>query len=147
MFVAWPIAELPRVRADIEGELMAVVDQVPELAERLRAGRREERFGGATQLPNFLRTPCGLGWALVGDVACNKDPYMALGICDALRDDELLAEATAAGLTGGRRWAFPRYRHARARDTPSTATPSTTTDESTDDTVTTAQSRPRSPSP
>jgi flavin-dependent dehydrogenase len=37
VFVAWPIAELPRVRADIEGELMAVVDRVPELAERLTA--------------------------------------------------------------------------------------------------------------
>ena len=102
VFVAWPIAELPRVRADIEGEFMAVVDRAPEFAERLRAGRREERFRGATQLPNFLRTPCGPGWALVGDAGCHKDPYMALGICDALRDAELLAEAAAAGLSGRR---------------------------------------------
>lgn len=100
VFVAWPIAELPRVRADIEGELMAEVDRVPELAERLRAGRREERFGGATRLPNFLRKPFGPGWALVGDAGCHKDPFMALGICDALRDAELLAEAAAAGLSG-----------------------------------------------
>ena len=100
VFAVWPIAELPRVRADIEGEFMAVVDAVPEFAERLRRGRREERFLGATQLPNFLRTPGGPGWALVGDAACHKDPYMALGICDALRDAELLADAAAAGLTG-----------------------------------------------
>jgi flavin-dependent dehydrogenase len=100
VFVAWPIGELPRVRADIEAAFMAVVDRVPELAERLRAGRREERFGGATQLPNFLRTPGGPGWALVGDAACHKDPYMALGICDALRDAELLADAAVAGLSG-----------------------------------------------
>jgi flavin-dependent dehydrogenase len=99
VFVAWPIGELSRVRADIEAAFMAVVDRVPELAERLRAGRREERFGGATQLPNFLRTPWGPGWALVGDAACHKDPYMALGICDALRDAELLADAAAAGLS------------------------------------------------
>jgi flavin-dependent dehydrogenase len=90
------------VRADIEGEFGAVIDGAPELAERLRAGRREERFLGATQLPNFLRTPYGPGWALVGDAGCHKDPFRALGICDALRDAELLAGAVADGL-GGRR--------------------------------------------
>jgi flavin-dependent dehydrogenase len=102
LFVAWPIAELARVRADIEGEFAAVVDLVPELAERVRAGRREERFLGATQLPNFLRRPFGPGWALVGDAACHKDPFMALGICDALRDAELLAGAVVDGLSGRR---------------------------------------------
>jgi flavin-dependent dehydrogenase len=39
--------------------------------------------------------PHGPGWALVGDAGCHKDPLMALGICDALRDAELLAEAIA----------------------------------------------------
>jgi flavin-dependent dehydrogenase len=102
LFVAWPIAELARIRADIEGEFMAVVDLVPELAERVRAGRREERFLGATQLPNFLRRPFGAGWALVGDAGCHKDPFMALGICDALRDAELLAGAVVDGLSGRR---------------------------------------------
>ena len=36
---------------------------VPQLAERVRAGRREERLYGATALPNFLRRPLrpGLG--------------------------------------------------------------------------------------
>jgi hypothetical protein len=52
LFVAWPAAELPVVRKDIEGQFMAVVDRVPELA-----GRREERFSGATDLPNFFRKP------------------------------------------------------------------------------------------
>ena len=61
VFAVWPIAELPRVRADIEGAFMAVVDAVPAFAERLRDGRREERFYGATQLPNFLRAPYGPG--------------------------------------------------------------------------------------
>lgn len=100
LFVAWPLAELARVRADIEGELMAVVDRVPQLAERVRAGRREERFYGAAQLPNFLRKPVGPGWALVGDAGCHKDPVLALGVCDALRDAELLAGALVAGLSG-----------------------------------------------
>jgi flavin-dependent dehydrogenase len=39
---------------------------------------------------------------LVGDAGCHKDPFMALGICDALRDAELLAVAIDEGLSGNR---------------------------------------------
>ncbi len=102
LFVAWPSAELPAVRGDIAGQFLAVVDQVPELAERVRGGRREERFYGAADVPNFLRKPYGPGWALVGDAGCHKDPFLALGVCDAFRDAELLADAIDAGLSGRR---------------------------------------------
>jgi flavin-dependent dehydrogenase len=101
-FVGWPIAELPAVRANAEGEMMAVIDTVPDLSDRIRAGRREETIYGATQLPNFLRRPYGPGWALVGDAGCHKDPARALGICDALRDAELLAESITAAFSGAR---------------------------------------------
>jgi flavin-dependent dehydrogenase len=100
VFVAWPVAELPAVRADVEPQFLAALGVVPQLAERVRGGRREERFYGATQLPNFVRRPHGPGWALVGDAGCHKDPLMALGVCDALRDAELLAAALADGLSG-----------------------------------------------
>jgi flavin-dependent dehydrogenase len=76
-----------------------VVDQVPDLSQRIRSGRREERIYGAAQLPNFLRKPYGPGWALVGDAGCHKDPVRALGLCDALRDAELLAGALTATLS------------------------------------------------
>jgi flavin-dependent dehydrogenase len=66
------------------------------------SGRRAERFYGASDVPNFFRKPYGPGWALVGDAGCHKDPYLALGICDAFRDSELLAEAIDEGLTGRR---------------------------------------------
>ena len=97
VFIAWPLCELARVKADIEGSMYDVLDGVPELAERVRAGRREDRLAGATQLPNFVRKPHGPGWALVGDAGCHKDPFMALGVCDAFRDAELLAETLVAG--------------------------------------------------
>ena len=61
----------------------------------MREGRRQERLYGATQLPNFLRRPHGPGWALVGDAGCHKDPLLALGVCDALRDAGLLADAVS----------------------------------------------------
>jgi flavin-dependent dehydrogenase len=38
----------------------------------------------------------------VGDAGCHKDPFSALGICDALRDADLLAGAVDEGLSGRR---------------------------------------------
>jgi flavin-dependent dehydrogenase len=102
LYVAWPIAKQRAVRSDLERQFMAVIDQVPDLAERVRNGRREERFYGAANLPNFLRRPYGPGWALVGDAGCHKDPYLALGICDAFRDAEMLADAIDRGFSGQR---------------------------------------------
>ena len=81
---------------------MSVIDLVPDFAERVRAGERVERFSGAANLPNFLRKPYGPGWALVGDAGCHKDPYLALGICDAFRDAEFLVDAIDDGLAGRR---------------------------------------------
>lgn len=102
IFIGWAAEHLPSVRGDIERGFAAALDEVPSFAERVRAGRREERFAGATDLPNFLRKPYGAGWALVGDAGCHKDPMLALGMCDAFRDAELLADALDDGLSGRR---------------------------------------------
>jgi flavin-dependent dehydrogenase len=102
LFVGWPISQQQAVQSDLERSFMAVVDLVPGLSGRIRDGRREERFYGAANLPNFLRKPFGPGWALVGDAGCHKDPYLALGICDALRDADLLSQAIDRGLSGKR---------------------------------------------
>jgi flavin-dependent dehydrogenase len=98
VFVAWPLSELARVKADIEAAMLAVLDDVPNLGERVRAGERVERLRGATQLPNFIRRASGPGWALTGDAGVHKDPFLALGVCDAFRDAELLADALTDGL-------------------------------------------------
>jgi 2-polyprenyl-6-methoxyphenol hydroxylase-like FAD-dependent oxidoreductase len=66
----------------------------------VRCGRREERICGAADMTNFFRTPYGPGWALAGDAGCHKDPYLALGICDAFRDVEWLVDALDIGLSG-----------------------------------------------
>jgi flavin-dependent dehydrogenase len=116
VFVAAPIDELARARTDIEGHILAAVEQLPDIAHRLRLGTRAERLLGATQLPNFIRRPHGPGWALVGDAGCHKDPYMALGICDALRDAELLSDAVHAGLSGDVAMADALAGYERKRD-------------------------------
>jgi flavin-dependent dehydrogenase len=98
--VEWPVAEFHHFRADLEGHFLQTLDFVPDLGERVRQGKREERFSGTADLPNFFRKPFGAGWALVGDAGYHKDPNLAYGITDAFRDAELLAEAIDAGLTG-----------------------------------------------
>ena len=103
-FHQWPRDEFQVVRADIEGSVLRALEALaPDLAERVRAGRRAERFAGTAELPSFFRRPYGPGWALVGDAGYHRDPLTAWGITDAVRDAELLAEAIDAGLSGRRR--------------------------------------------
>jgi hypothetical protein len=61
----------------------------------VREGRREERFYGTADVPNFFRKPYGPGWA-------HKDPITAQGITDALGNAALLAEAIDEGFSGRR---------------------------------------------
>jgi flavin-dependent dehydrogenase len=93
VFVSWPIELLDSIRSDPERGMMEAIRAIPSLGERVLGGSRVERIYGAASLPNFLRRPHGDGWALVGDAGCHKDPYLALGICDAFRDAQLLADA------------------------------------------------------
>ena len=114
--VSLPIAEFRAARADVTGRFHATVDEVaPELAARLRSGRREERWVGAA-VPGRFRRPHGPGWALVGDAGYLKDPCTAQGITDAFRHAELLAEALDAGLRGHRDLDEALAGYARRRD-------------------------------
>jgi len=113
--VGWPRSEFEANRHDVEGAFHRALELAPEFAERVREGRREERFSGTGDLPNFFRKPFGPGWALVGDAGYHKDPCTALGITDAFRDAEGLADAVHAWLAGeaGYEAALGRYERAR----------------------------------
>lgn len=102
IFVGAPMEEFEMFRRDIEPAFMRSLDLIPDFSARVRAGHREERFYGCSDLPNFYRKPFGSGWALVGDAGLHKDPFLALGICDGLRDAEFLADAIREGLGGSR---------------------------------------------
>jgi flavin-dependent dehydrogenase len=65
----------------------------PELAERLRHGRRTSPVRGMLRAPNHIRRAHGPGWALVGDAGYHRDAVTGHGISDAFRDAELLAVA------------------------------------------------------
>lgn len=98
VFVACPVVGFHDFRADIEGNFLAAVARVPGLADRVAAGERVERFRGTADVPNFLRTSHGPGWALVGDAGYHKDPCTASGITDAFVSAAMLAAAVHAGL-------------------------------------------------
>ena len=100
IFVAWIVKEFSEFRSDIEGNYLKTLELAPELAQRVANGKREERFVGTADVPNFFRKPYGLGWALVGDAGYHKDPVTAQGITDAFQHAELLAEAIDAGFSG-----------------------------------------------
>ncbi len=109
-------ADFQEFRADIEGTFSRVTAGIPGLAERLSAGRREERFVGTADQRNFLRMPFGEGWALVGDAGYHRDAITAQGISDAFRDAELLTEAIDDGLAGRRPVEEALAGYHRARD-------------------------------
>jgi 2-polyprenyl-6-methoxyphenol hydroxylase-like FAD-dependent oxidoreductase len=92
-YVAWPGEEFETFRGDVEGNVLATLDLAGTLGERVRSGRRAERFRATPDLPNIIRVPYGDRWALVGDAGLVMDPITGQGIGHALRDAELLSRA------------------------------------------------------
>lgn len=120
VFVQGPTRDFAEFRRDVEGNYLAATDLLPRLGEQVRAGRREERFVGTADSPNFFRKPYGPGWALVGDAGYHRDPVTGQGIMDAFQSAELLADAIHDGLTAARPMddalaAYEDTRNARVR--------------------------------
>jgi flavin-dependent dehydrogenase len=75
-----------------------VAEVAPSLSARLRGARQTSPVRGMLRMPNYLRNPVGPGWALVGDAGYHRDAMTGLGISDAFRDADLLAEALDTAL-------------------------------------------------
>jgi flavin-dependent dehydrogenase len=116
VIVGMTIDEFKASRGDAEAAHMKVVDQAPALAERVRAGKREERFHAASDLAGYFRTPFGPGWALVGDAGYHKHPITAMGITDAFADAERLTDALDATFSGGASFDDAMAAYQAARD-------------------------------
>ncbi|MGH9229126.1 MAG: NAD(P)/FAD-dependent oxidoreductase [Acidimicrobiales bacterium] len=115
MLVGCPAGQAAGFKADVEGNYLAAIDRVPELADRLRAATREDRFrvGG---VPNFFRTPSGPGWALVGDAGYTRDPVTAQGISDAFISAEQCTRALTETFEGTQPFEQAMAGYQRARD-------------------------------
>lgn len=107
-----PPERFSEMRKDDERNVLAELDRLGDLGERLRSGRREHKLVPVANLTNFLRKPWGAGWALVGDAAYHKDPTPADGITDAFRGADLLAAAVDEFLKGAHEEkVLARYEH------------------------------------
>lgn len=116
MIVAgWPYAERDRLKADLEGSFLELLDLVPEVAARVREAQRAAPFAGIPTA-NYFRKPYGPGWALVGDAGYSRDPITAQGISDAFRDAEACASALHAFFGGERAFEEAMGEYRRARD-------------------------------
>ncbi len=97
---AWPANEFRQYRADIERNYMTTLCLSDELAGLIQKGRREARFIGMADLPNFFRKSFGKGWVLAGDAGYHKDPITGQGISDAFQSAAKLADTLDIGLSG-----------------------------------------------
>jgi flavin-dependent dehydrogenase len=88
-------AHTARRRAASQAEAFTTLLETaaPELAARLRTGRRTSSVVGMLRSPNQLRRAHGSGWALVGDAGYHRDAITGHGLSDAYRDAELLSVA------------------------------------------------------
>ena len=102
--VAWLQRKFATVKEDIESHYLAALEMAPALRDDVQTARREERFYGTGDVPNFFRKPYGPGWALVGDAGYHKDPILAQGISDAFHQASLLSHAIDVALTGRATW-------------------------------------------
>jgi 2-polyprenyl-6-methoxyphenol hydroxylase-like FAD-dependent oxidoreductase len=112
----WPVEEFKANRGDIEGNFLRAVELAPEFAERVHAAKRETRFIGSAELPGYFRKPYGPGWALVGDAGYHKNPITAMGINDAFRDAQLVADALDDAFTDRRSFEDGMSEYQRVRD-------------------------------
>jgi 2-polyprenyl-6-methoxyphenol hydroxylase-like FAD-dependent oxidoreductase len=114
--IAWPHADLARVRADTGKAYRAAAATLPWIADRLASAEQVGRFVGTGDLDAFFRTASGPGWALLGDAGHHKDPITAQGMTDALLDAELLATAILEGMSGNRPLDIALQDYGRRRD-------------------------------
>jgi 2-polyprenyl-6-methoxyphenol hydroxylase-like FAD-dependent oxidoreductase len=102
-YVAGRIADFEAIRRDPTAHLVVTLDKAGTLGERARGAVQVGRTRGTSDLPNFVRSGYGPGWALAGDAGLVMDPITGLGIGHALRDAELLSDAIVRGLGGRQR--------------------------------------------
>jgi flavin-dependent dehydrogenase len=98
--MVFPEERFATMRKDSENEVLAWLDKLGTLGERVRAGRRAHELIPVVNVVNLLRQPWGPGWVLVGDAAYLKDPTPADGISDAWRGADFAADAVHKVLSG-----------------------------------------------
>jgi flavin-dependent dehydrogenase len=109
------LAAFEGFRADPAARFAQRVGAHPGIAPRFAGARPESRVLGTGPKDAIVRTPCGPGWALVGDAGLHMDPWTGLGMDNAAKTAGLLSDAVIAALVDGadEPEAFEAYRRVR----------------------------------
>ncbi len=96
----WPVELWEEKKKDPEKSMEESWAALPELTERMKDKKREDRIMGWPGYTSYYRKPFGPGWILVGDAGYLKDPTLGQGINDCFRDAEYVSEALDAAWSG-----------------------------------------------
>lgn len=102
--ISVPIAEFDAYRKNAEGEMLAVLETLPNLSSRLKRAGRVTPIKGAGNIPCYMRMPYGDGWVLVGDSALIFDPFSGQGIDHASQHAVMLADRLHEFLQNKKTW-------------------------------------------
>lgn len=97
------------------GRLATLLDRHAGIAPRWHAAVMEGGWLGTGPEPNYVRTPYGPGWALVGDASLHQDPWTGFGMDSAGVHARALAESLISWWRGemGEDEALDAYRRRR----------------------------------
>jgi len=97
------------------GRLATLLDRHAGIAPRWHAAVMEGGWLGTGPEPNYVRTPYGPGWALVGDASLHQDPWTGFGMDSAGVHARALAESLISWWWGemGEDEALDAYRRRR----------------------------------
>ncbi|HEX3784137.1 MAG TPA: NAD(P)/FAD-dependent oxidoreductase [Pseudonocardiaceae bacterium] len=89
--VAPGLAEFAEFKRNLPDSYDRMIADCPQLRPILHGAKRVTRPVGTAYLPGYFRESAGRGWALIGDAGHFKDPTIAQGISDALRQAKRFA--------------------------------------------------------
>ena len=91
---------LPQFRADLEGEYLRYLAELPDAPDVSHA-TRESKLLGKLDVPSVSRPAARPGLAFVGDAALASDPLWGVGCGWAFQSADWLVEETATALVDG----------------------------------------------
>lgn len=94
------LRDYARLRAAPEEYFRARMLARPGWAARVAAATADGPLLGCGPAPNYVRTPGGPGWALVGDAGMHQDPWSGVGIDKAAVHAGFLADELARWFAG-----------------------------------------------
>jgi flavin-dependent dehydrogenase len=114
--ISVPIDKFSKFKRDPEGQLMAELGKMTEIAPRLSKAERDSKVLGTGSIPCYMRVPYGPGWALVGDASLALDPWSGQGIDQGSTHAVMMGKHMGEFLSGTKDWETAMGAHHKERN-------------------------------